>query len=191
MRISGIWIAYERVLVLVVASTNIIKTLNLVWGEAVYALFNHCIGDGSTTCYASSDIQAINGFLIDRTEISIAQFQRFACATEFESQAEHAGVGEVLPGAGNKSLGGLGKLQLVSSPTLGYLQFSSHMTSRLPTTSGVERVRHPRLKGLKRLISSAGIYSSLVLLPRQNILIRQVIRRSALTAFPNVNIDRQ
>ena len=29
----------------------------------------------STTSYASSDMQMINGFLIDRTEISIAEFQ--------------------------------------------------------------------------------------------------------------------
>ena len=47
----------------------------------------------SVTCDASSDMQAINGFLIDRTEISIAEFQRFASATEFISQAERAGGG--------------------------------------------------------------------------------------------------
>ena len=40
-------------------------------------------------------MQVINGFLIDRTEISIAGFQRFASATQFVSQAECAGGGEV------------------------------------------------------------------------------------------------
>ena len=49
----------------------------------------------SVTCDASSDMQAIHGFLIDRTEISIAEFQRFASATGFISQAERAGGGEV------------------------------------------------------------------------------------------------
>ncbi|MEE2820613.1 MAG: SUMF1/EgtB/PvdO family nonheme iron enzyme, partial [Pseudomonadota bacterium] len=49
----------------------------------------------SPTCYSSSEMQLINGFLIDRTEISIAEFQRFASATEFVSQAERAGGGEV------------------------------------------------------------------------------------------------
>ena len=49
----------------------------------------------SATCDASSDMQVINGFLIDRTEISIAEFQRFASATGFVSQAERAGGGKV------------------------------------------------------------------------------------------------
>ena len=49
----------------------------------------------SPTSYASSDMQAINGFLVDHTEMSIAEFQRFASATEFVSQAERAGGGEV------------------------------------------------------------------------------------------------
>ena len=40
-------------------------------------------------------MQVINGFLIKRTEISIAEFQRFASVTEFVSQAERAGGGEV------------------------------------------------------------------------------------------------
>ena len=40
-------------------------------------------------------MQLINGFLIDRTEISIGEFQRFASATEFVSQAKRAGGGEV------------------------------------------------------------------------------------------------
>ena len=40
-------------------------------------------------------MHAINGFLLDRTEISIAEFQRFTSATEFVSQAERAGGGEV------------------------------------------------------------------------------------------------
>ena len=45
VRISGIWIADECMVALVVDSTNLFKTLNLVWGEEVYALFNRCIGD--------------------------------------------------------------------------------------------------------------------------------------------------
>ena len=49
----------------------------------------------SPTSYASSDMQAINGFLVDHTEMSIAEFQRFASATEFVSEAERAGGGEV------------------------------------------------------------------------------------------------
>ena len=64
------------------------------------------------------DMQVIYGVLIDRTEISITEFQRFVSATQFVSQAECAGGGEVCAWAGNKSPGGLGKLHLVSSPTL-------------------------------------------------------------------------
>ena len=48
----------------------------------------------SPTSNASSDMQAINRFLIDYTEISIAEFH-FASATEFVSQAERASGGEV------------------------------------------------------------------------------------------------
>ena len=40
-------------------------------------------------------MHAINGFLIDRTEILIAEFQRFVSAAELVSQAERAGGGEV------------------------------------------------------------------------------------------------
>ena len=76
-------------------STDIIKTLNLGLGEEVYALLNHLLVMCSPTSYASSDMHAINGFLIDRTEILIADFQRFASAAEFVSQAERAGGGEV------------------------------------------------------------------------------------------------
>ena len=49
----------------------------------------------SPNCYSSSHMQEINGFLIDRTEISITEFQRFASATQFVSQAECVGGGEV------------------------------------------------------------------------------------------------
>ena len=49
----------------------------------------------SATVLASSDMQPINGFLIDRTEVSIAKFQRYATETGFVSQAERAGGGEV------------------------------------------------------------------------------------------------
>ena len=86
------------------------------------ALFHHCISDVFATCDASSDMQAINGFLIDRTEISIAEFQRFVSVTEFISQAERAGGGEVYVWGWEQKPGGLGKLHLVSSPTLGCLQ---------------------------------------------------------------------
>ena len=49
----------------------------------------------SKTSYASSDMPVINGFLIDRNEISMAEFQRFESATEFVSQAARACGGEV------------------------------------------------------------------------------------------------
>ena len=49
----------------------------------------------STAIHASPPMQPINGFLIDRTEVSIAAFQQFATATGFVSQAERAGGGEV------------------------------------------------------------------------------------------------
>ena len=49
-------------------------------------------------------MQMINRFLIDQTETSIAEFQRFASATEFVSQAERAGGGEVyVSGLGAKA----------------------------------------------------------------------------------------
>ena len=44
---------------------------------------------------AKADMHTIEGFAIDRTEVSIAQFQRFAEATGFVSQAERSGGGEV------------------------------------------------------------------------------------------------
>ena len=44
---------------------------------------------------AKADMQTIEGFAIDRTEVSIAEFQRFAEATGFVSQAERSGGGEV------------------------------------------------------------------------------------------------
>jgi sulfatase modifying factor 1 len=53
------------------------------------------IGLISASVQASSKMQLINGFMIDRTEVSIADFQRFATDTGFVSQAEHAGGGEV------------------------------------------------------------------------------------------------
>ena len=44
---------------------------------------------------AKADMQTIEDFAIDRTEVSIAEFQRFAEATGFVSQAERSGGGEV------------------------------------------------------------------------------------------------
>ena len=58
---------------------------------------------------ASSNMQAVNGFLIDRTEVSIAEFSRFAAETGFISSAERAGGGECMVLAGSKSWAGLGK----------------------------------------------------------------------------------
>ena len=49
----------------------------------------------SSGVQASSNMQAINGFLIDRTEVSIAEFSQFATETGFISSAERAGGGEV------------------------------------------------------------------------------------------------
>lgn len=45
MRINEMWIADKRMVAFVVDSPNIIKTLNVLWGEEVYAPFIHCIGD--------------------------------------------------------------------------------------------------------------------------------------------------
>lgn len=42
---KGNGIADESIVAVIVDSTDIIKTLNLVEGEEAYALFNHCIGD--------------------------------------------------------------------------------------------------------------------------------------------------
>jgi formylglycine-generating enzyme required for sulfatase activity len=42
-----------------------------------------------------ADMQTIEGFAIDRTEVSIAKFQKFAKAAGFVSQAECSGGGEV------------------------------------------------------------------------------------------------
>ena len=44
---------------------------------------------------AKADMQTIDSFAIDQTEVSIAQFQRFAEVTGFVSQAERSGGGEV------------------------------------------------------------------------------------------------
>ena len=96
-----------------------------------------------------------------------------------------------MPGASNKSPGGLGKLNLVSSPTLSYLQFTSRMMRWLPTTNGVEHVCHPKQNGVEWLVSSAEIHRIPVLRPGQNILFRQVTCRSALPACLNVNIALQ
>lgn len=49
----------------------------------------------ATTLQASPDMQVIDDFLIDRTEVSIAEFNRFASETGFVSDAERAGGGEV------------------------------------------------------------------------------------------------
>ena len=49
----------------------------------------------SSGVQASSNMQAVNGFLIDRTEVSIAEFSQFATETGFISSAERAGGGEV------------------------------------------------------------------------------------------------
>jgi len=53
------------------------------------------VGLLASLAQASPDMQTVNGFLIDRTEVSIAEFQRFAKETGFVSQAEQAGGGEV------------------------------------------------------------------------------------------------
>lgn len=42
---KGNGIADESIVAVIVDSTDIIKTLNLVEGEEAYALFNHYIGD--------------------------------------------------------------------------------------------------------------------------------------------------
>ena len=47
------------------------------------------------TSAVASEMQSIDGFLIDRFEVTVAEFQRFADATGFVSQAEQAGGGEV------------------------------------------------------------------------------------------------
>lgn len=41
------------------------------------------------------EMQPIDGFAIDRTEVTVAEFERFVEATGFVSQAERAGGGEV------------------------------------------------------------------------------------------------
>ena len=46
---------------------------------------------------AKADMKMIDSFAIDQTEVSIAQFQRFAEVTGFVSQAERSGGGEVPP----------------------------------------------------------------------------------------------
>ena len=65
------------------------------------------------------------------------------------------------------------------------------MMRRLHTASGVERVYHLRPNGVKQRMLSAEMYQTLVLFQGQNIRIRPVIRRSALTACLNVNIALQ
>ena len=44
---------------------------------------------------AATDMVSVGDFLIDRTEVSIADFETFARATDFVSQAEEAGGGQV------------------------------------------------------------------------------------------------
>ena len=47
---------------------------------------------------AGADMQAIRGFSIDRTEVTVGQFKRFADATGFVSVAEKAGGGSTFEG---------------------------------------------------------------------------------------------
>ena len=63
----------------------------------------------SSILYADSNMQEIGDrFAIDRTEVSIAAFARFAKVRDFVSQAERDGVGYML-WVGSKSLVGLGE----------------------------------------------------------------------------------
>ena len=59
------------------------------------------------------------------------------------------------------------------------------------TASGVERVYHLRLNGVKQPILSTENHQTPVLLPGQNTRIRLVIRQWVLTACLNVNIALQ
>lgn len=52
----------------------------------------------SMQAIAQSGMQAINHFDIDRTEVSIGEFRRFAEATQFSTQAEKAGGGQTYEG---------------------------------------------------------------------------------------------
>ena len=80
---------------LVFDSSILIKQSNLVWERKWMRFSIIIVAIRSATCDASSDMQEINEFFIDRTEISIAEFQQFASATGFISRAERAGGGEV------------------------------------------------------------------------------------------------
>ena len=96
MRIVGIWSGDARIRSLVVSLDNLIKPMYILRVMESFMRFAVLsLGLLSATVLASSDMQPINGFLIDRTEVSIAKFQRYATETGFVSQAEKAGGGEV------------------------------------------------------------------------------------------------
>ncbi len=61
-------------------------------------IFMHCLLFPPLAAAQASDMQPIRGFAIDKTEVSIEQFARFAQATGFVSSAEKAGGGSTFDG---------------------------------------------------------------------------------------------
>ena len=71
----------------------------------------------------NADMQAIRGFAIDRTEVSVGQFKRFADATGFVTAAEKAGGGSTFEGGWEQRKGWtwrapFGKLASPSEPAV-------------------------------------------------------------------------
>ncbi len=62
------------------------------------SIFMLCLLIPPLAAAQASDMQPIRGFAIDRTEVSIEQFARFAQATGFVSSAEKAGGGSTFDG---------------------------------------------------------------------------------------------
>ena len=136
-------------------------------------------------------MQAINGFLIDRTEISVAEFQRFASAKEFVSQAERAGGGEVYAWSWEQKPGWTWKtpfgvefdirlpaVHLTFDEAAAYCQWRG---VRLPSEAEWREAAYLERRDLKDPRFVIGTeYPN-----------RQVIRRSAITACLNVNMARQ
>jgi formylglycine-generating enzyme len=97
----------------------------------------------SNPVFAESEMQAIGGFSIDRTEVTIGQFQKYVDATKTVTAAERAGGGSTFENGWEQRKGWIwrapfGKLGALNEPAvhINYLEaqaFCKWTGKRLPT----------------------------------------------------------
>ena len=69
------------------------------------AVFGAAVLTVSVSAASAEDMQRIDGFLIDRTEVTVGQFRAFVQATGYQTMAEQQGGGLVYEGGWRKKAG--------------------------------------------------------------------------------------